>query len=1469
MLFHSLYAPRSGVYIEQILCSLHENLNTSAFGKAWRRVIERHPVMRTSFRWKGLQESIQEVHQRVECPLELHDWRDLAKAEQDARLEAFLCSDRQRGFDLNQAPLMRFNLFRWGEEDYRFVWSYHHILLDGGSYPLVLKEVFAFYEAFCQGQDLKLEMPRPYRDYVEWQKKQDSPQSEMFWRQLLQDFRFPTPLMAERATYLPEEDSRYGSQQVRLSAALSDDLRNLARQHDLTLNTLLQGAWALILSRYSGEEDVAFGIVRAGRQSALDGVGSNSMIGVLINTVPVRVHAPDDTPLVDWLQDLRSLSLAMRPHEHTPLVNIQEWSDVPRGTPLFESLVTFQKYVLNSYFRQQGEPWLHREFRVFSRANYPITLMGYDDGTLLLKIRYHPSRFDQAAICRLLGHVQTVLASFAAQPAQKLGDVSLLTEAERRQLLVEWNDTRADYIQDQCIHQLFEAQVRRTPQAPAAIYGSETLTYQELNQRANQLAHYLRKLGVGPEVPVGISVERSLAMVVGVLGILKAGGAYVPLDPAYPRERLASMLDDIQSPILLTQQYLAGQLPQGGTVICLDADWATISSFSQENPSANVSPENMAYVIFTSGSTGKPKGVVIQHRPVLNLLAALDRTVYAEPRQAQLRVSMNGPLSFDTSVKQLIQLLNGHTLVIVPAEVRLDGEALLACIQRNELDVLDCTPSQLNMLLAAGLLVKPGHKPKRILIAGEAIDPAAWRALIQAHDITFYNLYGPTECTVDATIARIQPANNMPTIGRPLANVQVHILDRHLRLAPVGLPGELCIGGAGLARGYLNDARLTAAKFIPHPFSDEPGARLYRTGDLARHWPDGNIEFLGRIDNQIKIRGFRIELGEIESALEQHPAVHEAVVIAREDTPGQKRLVAYVIPRPGLTITISDAHDFLRATLPDYMLPSALVRMEKIPLTPNGKLDRRALPAPDMDRPELKVAYAPPRNPVEQALASLWGEVLCLDHIGVHDNFFELGGHSLQAVQLVSQISSALNHAVSVKDLFTYPTIAMLAEALDHKPLTKRQVQSTHTRVERLEPEPATHDSVRFQIVHHSLLSLFATSKIGPIDSAALTYLRRSDFSRDDVVRDWFDDLPVCHRVIETSLGRIAVILLPRFDSELYNNGKSLAEVIIEALELAKHLGARTVSLAGLIPSATNYGCDIALASEGRQGLPPVSTGHATTIASVVLAIKHILQESGRQPAQERVGVLGLGSIGAASLRLMLKCLPPPAEIILCDLYSKFEALERVKQEIRTDFEFQGPVRVVRSYTEAPPEFYDATLVIGATNVADVLDVARLRPGTMIVDDSGPHCFRTDLATQRLEEQGDVLFTEGGVLKSPQPIREIRYAPKVPPDSALSELEQVLVNRLRLAPDTITGCVFSSLLSACFEDIKPTLGLVNVKTSLQHYEKLVALGFQAADLHCGSYVLAQEAIRNFCERFGTPMLRTDAQRGGVNSDVKK
>lgn len=1022
MLFHTLYEPESGVYLEQFCLTLSGNLDITVLQQACVRVVKRHPVLRTLVVWEKQEKPLQVVCKQVELPWQNYDWRSLSATEQQERLEAFLQADRVQGFVLDKAPLMRFTLIQVADDTYEFVWSFHHLLIDGWSWPILCKEVFAFYNALLKGKYLYLNTPRPYRYYINWLQQQDLRAAETFWRQQLHGFTTPTRLLLDRGeAHNLQQPKSYHEQHCCLSATITAALQSQAQQYHLTLSTFVQAAWAILLSPYTDESEVVFGATVSGRPPTLSGV--ESMVGLFINTLPVTVKVPTATPLWQWLRELQAQQVERSQYSWCPLVEIQAISEIPQELPLFESIVVFENYPHDTSLSNPGGSIQITKQRVIEQTNYPLTVIAVPGQELFLRILYDGSRFDAETINRTIGHLVTLLEGTIANIEQTVAEIPMLTATEQRQILV-WNDTQKDY-PHKCIAQLFEEQVERTPDAVAVSFQSQQLTYQQLNCQANKLAHHLQKLGVKPEVRVGICVERSLPMVVGLLAILKAGGAYVPLDPRSPQERLTYMLSDSQVSVLLTDSSitLSGQAL---TVVCLDT--SDFCQNSQENPVSGLIPENLAYVMYTSGSTGKPKGVAMNHRSLANLLYwQMDESALSCAKTLQF-----ASISFDVSFQEIFSTwCYGGTLVLIVEKLQKDGFALLQLIAQEKVERLFLPFVALQQLAhAASIAQSYPASLRQIMTAGEQLQvtPVLVNFFRQLPGCTLQNQYGPTEShvvtsfTLQDTVSSWSP---LPFIGRAIANTQIYILDRHLQPLPIGIAGELYIGGVAIARSYINSPELTAEKFIPNPFAND-GSRLYKTGDRARYLADGNIEFLGRIDNQVKVRGFRIELGEIETVLVAHPQVKEAVVIARVDQPGSKRLIAYIVPKQHLDT--SELLCYLKQKLPEYMLPSAFVKLlDALPLTPSGKIERRALPAPlSRETRNISTDLIPPRTATEEVLTAIWSDVLGLEKVGIHDNFFALGGHSLSAMQVIARLRETFKVELPISCLFDYPTVVEL-----------------------------------------------------------------------------------------------------------------------------------------------------------------------------------------------------------------------------------------------------------------------------------------------------------------------------------------------------------------------------------------------------------------------------------------------------------
>ena len=1032
--------PGSSVYNICRAARLTGPLKTDALERSLNEVILRHEVLRARFAVvDGRPEQVTATAQRLMVPLiELHR---LSYAERETETARLIAEEARRPFDLSLGPLLRPALLCLGHDDHILILTTHHIVSDAWSMGILTREIWTLYEAYANGNPSPLQdLPIQYADYAVWQRewlRAEVLESQVsYWKKQLDGISM---LNLPTDGFRPKQQSFSGARQaICLSESLTAAVNELSKREGVTPFMTLLAALQTLLYRYSGQEDVVVGSPITNRnRTEVEG-----LIGFFVNTLVLRTDLSGNPTFKELLLRVRAVCLGAYAHQDLPfeklVQELQPDRDLSRHA-LFQVMFVLQ----NTPRHISALPGLSIE-RIdvdAGASKFDLTLgLAERDQKLNGFIEYSTDLFDGPTIERMAGHFQVLLEGIVAHPDRPISTLPLLTEAERHQLLIEWNNTELDFPRDACIHELFEAQVERTPEAVALEFEGKQLTYRELNTQANELAHYLRSLGVGPEKLVGICIERSLQMVIGLLGILKAGGAYVPLDPADPKERVAFMLEDTQASVLLTQRSLMKSLPNHcAKIVCMDADWEVIDHESESCPPLEITAENLAYVIYTSGSTGRPKGVPISHRALCNHIAWTQRAIPLTPTD---NVMQKTPLGFDASVWELFApLLSGARLVVARPGGHQDSRYLIQLIAEKKITTLKLVPSLLRILLAEKEF-SDCRSLKRVFCGGDILAVELQQQFYGRLDAELYNLYGPTEACIDATYwpCRSKPGQTSVPIGRPIANTQVYILDRRLNPVPIGIPGELCIGGSGLARGYLNRPDLTAETFVPHPFISVPHAKLYRTGDVARYLPDGNIDFLGRADHQVKIRGFRIELDGIEVTLNQHPGVRESVVVARDDVRGEhcdsrnlisdRRLVAYVVPTLEAP-PVTDLRNFLKEKLPDYMLPSSFVMLQTLPLTTNGKIDRNALPALDGSRPQLTRTFVEPRTETEELVTRAWSEVLKLEKIGAHDNFFELGGHSLLAIQVVSRVRDIFHRKVALRVLFEAPTIAGMATKIE------------------------------------------------------------------------------------------------------------------------------------------------------------------------------------------------------------------------------------------------------------------------------------------------------------------------------------------------------------------------------------------------------------------------------------------------------
>ncbi len=1036
LLFHTLLYPESGMYLMQDRYLLEGTLDHAAFRWAWQQVVDRHCVLRTSFIWENQKRPLQIVHKHVTAPVVELDWRDKNPDDQIQALDALLKHELQTGFDFTKAPLLCLRLIRLTDRTYRFVRSYHHVLMDAWCFSLFMVDFFAFYDAHVRGEQKIIPRPRPYRDYIAWLQQQDPRAAENFWRDYLRGFAVPTPLDIEGTVQQAgkNEDAIVGDQMIHLSADTTSKLSALAQKHQLTLNTFVQGAWALLLNRYSGEREVVFGVTVAGRPPELDGV--ESMLGLFINSLPLRVAIDPGAPVLAWLKALLAQNVAMRQYEYAPLVQIQGWSEVPRGRALFDSLLVFESAPVDASLMAQAMPFDIQEEGNRTHTNYPLTAVIVLGAELGLQLSYNQQTFESATIARLLEHFQSVLEQMATQPDCRVSDITMLRAQEQHQVIRQWNMTNADYPTEAGVAELFAAQAARTPARVAVQCGMETLTYAELDRQATQVAAGLNAAGVGPDGVVGVLADRSPSLIALILGIFKAGAGYLPLDPQHPAARWRQILTQSGVRVLLTQAALEDQVrtafPADSRVGLVDV--STLEALLAVEATApwvprTTHPDQIAYVIFTSGSTGTPKGAMVTQQGMINNVWGKGPTLGLTAADV---VAQTASACFDISVWQLLSaLLWGGRVEILSDEIVRDPPRLLSELARTGVTVAELVPSLLREVVAAEPAVALPQL-RWLLPTGEAMTPELCRSWFARYPtVPLLNAYGPAECADDVAYHTLQeppPANELVVpIGRPAANLQLYILTAELAPVPVGVSGELCVGGVGVGRGYLQEPGRTAERFVPDPFSAEAGARLYRTGDIGRHRADGTIEFLGRRDHQVKVRGYRIELGEIEAAVAAEPGVEDQVVIVREAQPGHAQVVGYVVGEAGRQP--EQLRRALRERLPEYMVPALVMSLEALPLTPNGKVDRQALPAPQGG--SEGATYVAPQTPTEALLAGIWAEVLGCPRVGRSDNFFDLGGHSLLAIQIMSRLRNIFDAALPLRSLFECPTIVELAGAVE------------------------------------------------------------------------------------------------------------------------------------------------------------------------------------------------------------------------------------------------------------------------------------------------------------------------------------------------------------------------------------------------------------------------------------------------------
>jgi amino acid adenylation domain-containing protein len=989
-----------------------------------QKVIDRHDVLRTAVLWEGLPQPVQVVYRKAALPVDESDLDPGRNVLE--QIEERMRPERQR-LDISKAPMMQLQVIS-GEHNGRqyALLQLHHMICDHES----LETLFAEVKAHMDGHEEGLPIPEPYRDFIARAREARHEETEAYFCTQLGDIEeatAPFGLMDAR-----ECGGHMVRAQQQVPSPLASRIRAQARQCGVTPAALFHAAWALVISAITSRDDVVFGTVLLGRLR--DNVGARRMLGTFMNTLPLRLRL-EGLSVADLVKLAQRALAELVTYEQASLAHAQRCSGISGSGPLFTTLLNYRHSTPHCGARSSDAPQHEEEslrvLEIHEWTNYPFTVSIDDLGE---EFAFTVKAHQRVGADRILGYLETAVSSMVEtleeNPQRSVASVGVIPEAEWRDLVVSFNPAKSYGHDNRLVHELFEEQVERTPDAIAVALGNRSLTFSELNLKSNQIAWYLRENGVVPDSTVGICMERSLELITGVLGILKAGGAYVPLDPDYPVERLAAILADSNPAFVLCHGAQGAKLPAGhGKWIAIDGDSHEILKRPAINLNARdikLKVDHLAYVIYTSGSTGQPKGVMVEHRNVSALWRALEHIYEESPCR---RVGVNASIAFDASVKQLVQLLSGRTVVLIPQELRLDPQGLIQYLKTCDVNCIDCTPSQLNAWASAGLLEDRDLPLRAVLVGGEPIDQRLWDDMRGSSGIEFYNVYGPTECTVDATMARVKRIGSQPTIGRPMGHARIYILDPTGRPVPVGADGEICIGGSGVSRGYLNKPAGTAERFVVDAFSGVSGARMYKTGDIARWHADGTIEYVGRSDSQVKVRGYRIELGEIAACIKKHPGVRNVSVVVREDESGNKRLVAYIVARDDAAPDVSSLRDHVKAALPEFMVPSAFVTLAEFPLTPSGKLNHQALPPPSVEI-YTPGGHEPPKGQMEEKVAGIWCELLRIERVGRDEDFFDLGGNSIVVMQAIARLRSVLSMDVPVRAVFEGPSVRLLAARL-------------------------------------------------------------------------------------------------------------------------------------------------------------------------------------------------------------------------------------------------------------------------------------------------------------------------------------------------------------------------------------------------------------------------------------------------------
>jgi amino acid adenylation domain-containing protein len=1316
----------------------------------------------------------------------------------------------RKPFDMEDADLFRYGMIKLADNDACFFINIHHIIADAWSLTLLTNMVLDFYYKIVNGErlDISQNLYPSYTSFIESEKQYHESnrfiKDSTFWSQQFHK----TPEL----TVLKSRKSKSGRTVSKRKTYITplkfiEKLKSYCAEKNMSPYPLFLSALSAYIHRVTGKEDMIIGTPILNRLNQTD----KNTIGMFISTVPLRINMNAEESFRSFSQNVAQLCLSTFRHQRYPyhriLKQVREQHDLSEN--LYDIVLSYQ----NSKMNLGDNIDCHTRWHFNGHQANSLTIHindRDDDGVLIINYDYHSDLYYDKEIDFLHQHFISLLWHAMDNPEKMLNKVEMLPEDEKKRILFDFNQTQMTYPNEKLLQQLYEEQAGKTPDAAAVVFEDKIISYLDLNRRSNQVASLLRKKGIGADKIVGLQMNRSIELIVAILGILKAGGAYMPIEPDYPLERVQYMLRDANAMLVLTDSPEDTICGVEAINIC---DAVLFDGENADNPITVNASNHLAYIIYTSGSTGEPKGVMITHQSLHNFVKAVKQVIPFGKDSVVLSVTN---ICFDIFVFEIFtSLLSGSKVVLTNKDEQRLPHLLAGLIERHHVTTLLTTPTRMKLVIDGLANATCLAGLKHIMLGGEAFEPHLLSRLKSLTSASIYNGYGPTEITIGATFKELTQDDTI-TIGKPIGNTRIYILDEHLNIVPIGIEGEMYIAGDGVARGYIHNDKLTQEAFISSPFRD--GERLYKTGDMARWYPGGEIEFLGRKDKQVKIRGYRIELGEIENTLLCHSLIKEAAVVIRKNDCFGDFICAYYASDD--EISVQELKAYVGSLLPFYMVPKIFQRIDRIPVTANGKKDIARLPEIDYSH-GVNSSIVLPANALEDKVVKLLCQLTKREAWSVTDNLFEVGADSLTVIQLVSFLTQE-GYQVGIEDIYKLPTARMLcAYLLDHGRSSRQDMDEDQRQY--------------YHSDQYDLCGLISDGRMPRLDSAALTCIP------DNVVDFKSAKKPELYNYIKTELGNIGVFALPIYESEIYTNKERLMSLSLNAIEQAHALGARAVSLTGYMPSATNDGLDLrgAIASD-----IPITTGSSTVTAAFMLSMEKLLHVSRRNILDESIVILGMGGMGTAVLELLLMLNPNIRKITVCDLYQKKDYLSMTKKALERAWNVEIETLYSRGVL-LPEAFYQASFIIGTVSIPNIIDIDKLKPGTLLISDSKTHCFSKKQAINRLADANDILFTKGDVLSSNQDMEKYINLPVGISESVMNHFYHHFLSR-----DEITGCVLSGLLTAQNSDLPPVMGKTDVNVSLKHYRYLKRMGYSGADLHCDDYRIPRSLIQRFMQKYG-------------------